>query len=139
MTLPVRGFVFQWPSTSRTMRKYCRTCKHPFVIRAGGRYRGRHNIKYCSDRCREAALVARRHRQRAAEARAPGDDFDAVEWLVILDRSRGFCEGCGVAGVPLTVDHITPLAAGGSNEADNLRAVCQRCNSANQPAEKRRG
>lgn len=36
----------------------------------------------------------------------------------------------------LTVDHIVPLAAGGTNDRSNLRVLCDRCNgrkSAKQP------
>lgn len=43
------------------------------------------------------------------------------------------CQTCGTTGSkqnPLTVDHITPKAAGGDDHRANLRTLCRRCNSA---------
>lgn len=31
---------------------------------------------------------------------------------------------------PLTVDHVVPLARGGTNDLANLQVLCKRCNSA---------
>ena len=39
-----------------------------------------------------------------------------------------WCLWCG-ATRDLTVDHIVPLSQGGSNESDNLRVLCRKCNS----------
>ena len=36
---------------------------------------------------------------------------------------------CGLCGLGRGVDHIVPLAAGGSNEPPNLRTLCTPCNS----------
>lgn len=57
----------------------------------------------------------------------------------ILDRDAHRCQSCGaVAGAPfwdaperiatLTIGHIIPVARGGGDEDNNLRAECQRCN-----------
>jgi 5-methylcytosine-specific restriction endonuclease McrA len=44
----------------------------------------------------------------------------------ILARDRWICRICG--GKATTADHITPIAAGGSNDPANLRAACDDCN-----------
>jgi 5-methylcytosine-specific restriction endonuclease McrA len=50
--------------------------------------------------------------------------------LVVLVRANERCEM--TAGCPnraTTVDHIVPLAYGGTNDPANLRAACHACNS----------
>ncbi|MHB8188944.1 MAG: HNH endonuclease [Ferrimicrobium sp.] len=44
-----------------------------------------------------------------------------------LDRLP-VCERCGSES-DLTVDHIIPLARGGSHDIDNLQTLCRSCNS----------
>lgn len=46
---------------------------------------------------------------------------------LVLRRDRCQCVWCGNQGL-LEVDHIIPWSAGGSDDMDNLRTLCQRCN-----------
>jgi HNH endonuclease len=39
-----------------------------------------------------------------------------------------YCRSPEWAGVPMVVDHIIPLAAGGTSEIENLCLACYRCN-----------
>lgn len=39
------------------------------------------------------------------------------------------CAYCGVGDVNLAIEHITPLARGGSNDITNLTLACRSCNS----------
>lgn len=39
-----------------------------------------------------------------------------------------YCRSPAIAGVPMAVDHIIPLATGGDNEPTNLCLACYRCN-----------
>lgn len=50
----------------------------------------------------------------------------------IYERDEGKCYICGVevAFMEMYLDHVLPLARGGSNRKDNLRVCCGRCNSA---------
>jgi len=51
----------------------------------------------------------------------------------ILFRDGHRCKLCGAevaSGAALHVDHIVPIARGGTTEAENLRALCSACNSA---------
>ncbi|MBE7519561.1 MAG: HNH endonuclease [Thermoflexaceae bacterium] len=56
----------------------------------------------------------------------------------ILERDGHQCVACGAGGVRFEVDHIVPLAAGGSNELANLRTLCVPCHRrrAARPAER---
>lgn len=55
-----------------------------------------------------------------------------VKRLAIYLRDGLACAYCGASvetGAQLTLDHITPYSAGGTNEATNLVTCCHRCNS----------
>lgn len=49
----------------------------------------------------------------------------------ILIRDRGLCQlrlpGCTLTAT--TIDHITPVSAGGTDDPANLRASCAPCNT----------
>lgn len=60
-------------------------------------------------------------------ALAPGS-HTKNEWLAILNRFGRRCLRCG-STERITKDHVKPLARGGSDNADNLQPLCQRCNS----------
>ena len=46
----------------------------------------------------------------------------------VFKRDRFTCQYCGRSGVELEVDHIQPLASGGTNDLDNLITACKDCN-----------
>jgi hypothetical protein len=54
----------------------------------------------------------------------------------ILRRDNHACRYCGAAApdAKLTVDHVTPVALGGSDTADNLVTACADCNSGKSSA-----
>lgn len=39
-----------------------------------------------------------------------------------------YCRSPEVVGIPMVVDHIIPLAAGGTSDIENLCLACYRCN-----------
>src|SRR5690348_7982460 len=49
----------------------------------------------------------------------------------ILRRDSHTCRYCGASApdVPLRVDHVTPVALGGTDEPSNLVTSCEPCNS----------
>lgn len=64
--------------------------------------------------------------------RGYGSTWDRLR-LSILDRDRHLCQPCLPAGrvTPArTVDHIIPRAKGGTDDPDNLRAICDACHAA---------
>lgn len=60
--------------------------------------------------------------------------FSLTERMKIYNRNRGRCAICGrfVPYDSFTVDHIIPLAKGGTNTMDNLQVACGVCNSIKQ-------
>jgi len=44
----------------------------------------------------------------------------------ILSRDNNECQYCGAQAT--TVDHVIPVAKGGTDESSNLAAACNRCN-----------
>jgi 5-methylcytosine-specific restriction enzyme A len=49
----------------------------------------------------------------------------------ILERNNFQCQSCNASGqnLALQIDHIIPLAKGGTNDLSNLQVLCQPCNS----------
>lgn len=48
--------------------------------------------------------------------------------LRIYQRDNYTCRYCGRPAMPITLDHVIPLACGGSNEERNLVTACSPCN-----------
>ena len=48
----------------------------------------------------------------------------------VLERDLFQCQNCGKknAEARLNIDHIIPLATGGSNDISNLQVLCSQCN-----------
>jgi len=64
-----------------------------------------------------------RHLRRARERQAVGH-FTAAEWRALCEAYGGRCLACGQT-VPLTVDHVVPLARGGTNDIGNVQPLCR--------------
>ncbi len=70
---------------------------------------------------------AQYHRRRARLAASAGA-FTAHEWDILCAYYRHRCLCCDQQ-VPLTVDHVIPISAGGANTIDNIQPLCRSCNS----------
>ena len=46
----------------------------------------------------------------------------------VFKRDRFTCQYCGRSGVELEIDHIVPLARGGTDDVKNLITACKDCN-----------
>lgn len=60
----------------------------------------------------------------------------------VLQRDAGLCQVCARAGRVMrahAVDHVVPKAAGGTDDQDNLQAICRPCHDAKTSEEKRQG
>lgn len=72
-----------------------------------------------------AAWHKRRARLRNAEGSHTKEDIQ-----FILEKQKGKCVTCAVCiTTDYSVDHITPLSKGGSNNKDNIQLLCKSCNS----------
>jgi 5-methylcytosine-specific restriction endonuclease McrA len=69
-------------------------------------------------------------RRRARKQNAEGS-FTVQEWRTVKQAQDYRCKHCGrrEPEIKLTVDHIVPLAQGGSNYISNIQALCRQCNS----------
>jgi len=70
----------------------------------------------------DSPSAVRYERVRRASGRAT-----PVQIQARIDYYAGCCYMCGAAAD--TIDHVKPLAAGGSNWPSNLRPACRSCNS----------
>lgn len=75
--------------------------------------------RYRSD---PAADLARQHARRAATV----GTFTGAEWRSI--PFNDICSYCGKTG-EMTIDHVVPISAGGTNSTENIVPACGRCNS----------
>jgi len=69
-------------------------------------------------------------RRRRARMRGSGGDHTAADLAAIFKAQGGRCAYCRVNLMQTAkhVDHIVPLARGGSNGRTNLQYLCRRCN-----------
>ncbi len=74
---------------------------------------------------RDAAQAIKRNR-RSRES-ASGETVSAEQWKSVLDRFGGKCAKCG-ASESIEMDHVVPLARGGSHTPENIQPLCKSCN-----------
>lgn len=55
-------------------------------------------------------------------------NISSLKKLRVFQKSGFVCSYCGISTKQLTIDHIKPLAEGGSNDFENLTAACSKCN-----------
>jgi 5-methylcytosine-specific restriction endonuclease McrA len=112
-----------------------------YLARNGDEIRARKRAHYAANsetaRARSAAY-SREHpewnatnsrNRRALMRQAPGT-HTAIDVRTQYDRQKGRCSWCGckVAWRRKHVDHVVPLALGGSNGPENLVIACAHCN-----------
>lgn len=123
----------------QTLTKCCRLCGRQFSVVVSTRVTG-----YCSDECRREAVKtdayfdgkrAAKRRRRALERGATTERYDR---RMIFERDGWRCQLCGTATRPdaavphpkaPTLDHIVPLAKGGSDTPANVQCAHFLCNS----------
>lgn len=75
---------------------------------------------------KERALI-HTHRRRARLV-ANGGTYTVREWRAMVSWFGDCCLCCG-ASERLTIDHVLPVARGGSNDIANLQPLCRPCNA----------
>jgi 5-methylcytosine-specific restriction endonuclease McrA len=114
---------------------------HSIVRRDEATYRLHEDVANLSDeeradliaRCREAVEKFKAARGAAIwQHRAPGlGIIPGRQRYETLKRAHFRCELCGVSAHEraLDVDHIVPRSAGGTDDPENLQALCWLCNT----------
>lgn len=80
---------------------------------------------------RRAKPIAKRISEagRRARKRGSGEHFTAADIANLYALQLGECVYCGVdLSDNFEVDHIVPLARGGSNDSENIQLLCPACN-----------
>lgn len=69
------------------------------------------------------------NRNREARKKVGGGTITSSQWQQLCERYGYRCLSCGRTDLPLTLDHVVPLARGGSHSIENAQPLCQPCNS----------
>lgn len=85
------------------------------------------SVQEATEDARHAA--AQRAIQQRAFARRERARVSAAVKLAVFRRDGFRCVQCG-GQEDLEVDHITPIAAGGTSDRENLQTLCRACNAA---------
>jgi 5-methylcytosine-specific restriction endonuclease McrA len=72
--------------------------------------------------------VKKEKKRRRYEAKRKRSKLSTAKKKRVLREAGYTCHYCGEFGGKLTVDHLVPIAKGGSNELSNLVAACEECN-----------
>jgi 5-methylcytosine-specific restriction endonuclease McrA len=111
----------------------CKECGKEFTPEYGNKRRG-----FCSDICgsKYSNRVGKATR-RARIANAPL--VDNIDPIAVLSRDKWKCHICGrktpkklrgtIEDNAPEMDHIIPLARGGTHTWDNVACACRKCNS----------
>ena len=124
------AIVKKWPHATLVRKhKIVKYCKGTYSLQLGNVSDAQKQmlIKACDLRLKEfidgdPAIMKLRELDR--RSKSGSNRYD------ILAKSKGVCVACGAKppDVFLHVDHIIPIARGGRDEADNMQALCHRCN-----------
>jgi 5-methylcytosine-specific restriction endonuclease McrA len=69
------------------------------------------------------------NQRRALELGAPVNDLTGEQVAEMMAEQVGVCSYCHLHRPPLVVEHIVPLARGGSHTRWNVTGACQPCNN----------
>jgi 5-methylcytosine-specific restriction endonuclease McrA/uncharacterized protein YeaO (DUF488 family) len=95
----------------------CKACKTGQVVAS----ERKHKPKYLE---RKQVTRASARARRAGV----GGTLAAADWRGLLDLFGHRCGWCGASDVPLELEHVYPLARGGSNDPTNVAPACGDCN-----------
>lgn len=66
--------------------------------------------------------------QLYANGKRCGQPISQKQWDAVLLHFEFSCAYCRAVGVPLTIEHLTPVSRGGGNEVGNIVPACESCN-----------
>jgi len=81
------------------------------------------------------------NRNRRARIKGNGGRITKAEWQAVLDKYGHKCLHPGCERTDITMDHVKPLALGGTHTADNVQPLCEYHNKAkyNKTVDYRKG
>lgn len=91
---------------------------HPFVVALTARSFRRITTWLCEEN----------GRRYPRDARAAWNRLRPVLTRAVFGRDGAVCRHCGTTE-QLSIDHIVPVIAGGTNDLSNLQVLCMPCNS----------
>lgn len=104
---------------------------HEHCVAYKRRYREKHREEIqAQERARyQDPRVSNRQRVKAHLRRVAGESFSPSDVRAQHKRQRGRCYYCGEeVGSAYHIDHVIPLALGGTNDPGNIVIACPRCN-----------
>ena len=76
----------------------------------------------------KANARARKAKRRAKTYFIKGPHFTGYDWLRLYAFYNHRCLACGAwHGDDITIDHVVPMGAGGSNRIENVQPLCRAC------------
>ena len=94
---------------------------------------------FCADHAARASGWTREDRGSSSQ-RGYGGRWKRLR-REVLERDKALCQLCSEQGKVMpavAVDHITPKAEGGTDDPENLQAICKPCHQAKTEEESKR-
>lgn len=127
-----RAQVHRYQAKAVLLSAACRQCAQPFATTNGERI-------YCSRACARRAARKGKAKNSETRTRRKGGTVDyGLAWRKVCARDGWRCQLCGIRTPERLrgtyddrapeLDHIVPIALGGSHTYVNVQCACRRCN-----------
>jgi hypothetical protein len=120
----------------------CKNCGQEYSIGATGY----NSVKYCSEKCMKRYVMRVKNDRRIRKLKTRRRDID-ITLEKLFRRDRGVCYLCG-GGCDWTdmfegnagknypsIDHVIPVAKGGTHTWDNIKLAHRKCNTAKRDSD----
>lgn len=89
-------------------------------------------VRLTEEQKKERVRMEKKNAKHRRRARINGQEIKAKpsEIRAAMEKAAGRCHYCELKFKKLTIDHVVPIARGGSHTLDNIVFACHGCNSA---------